>query len=179
MEKYNKETMAKVVGRSLPISTRHTIEICSFIRGKNLQKAKEILEKAIKLEKPIPFTKFNKGIGHKPGMGPGRYPVKASTDVLMLLNSVESNAQFKGLNTSKLTITHIKATTASKAWHYGRQRRRKMKRTNIEIIIGEKESKKTKQVKKETPTKEIKEKSKVKEIKTNDQKDLKQEETKK
>jgi len=54
-----------------------------------------------------------------------------------------------------------------------------MKRTNIEIIIGEKESKKTKQVKKETPTKEIKEKSKVKEIKTNDQKDLKQEETKK
>ena len=39
------------------------------------------------------------------------------------------------------------AHKASAPWHYGRQRRRKMKRTHIEIVIGEKETKKKNQKK--------------------------------
>ena len=40
LKDYNKETMAKVVGRSLPISTKQAIEISNYVRGKNLQKMK-------------------------------------------------------------------------------------------------------------------------------------------
>ena len=69
--------------------------------------------------------------------GPGKYPVKAAGIIKKLLESVESNAQFKGLNTSNLIIKHIKADFASRPWHFGRQRRRKMKRTNIEVVVEE------------------------------------------
>ncbi len=153
VKEYNKETMAKVEGRSLPISTKQAIEISNFIRGKNVQKVKIYLEEVLNMKKAIPFTRFNKGIGHKPGMGAGRYPQKSSKNVLMLLKSAEANAQFKGLNTSNLVISHVNANKASTAWHYGRQRRREMKRTNMTIILTEK-----KQSKKEVkPVKKVNE----------------------
>ena len=58
-------------------------------------------------------------------------------EFIKLIESAEANAQFKGLNTSKLVISHISANKASKAWHYGRKSRRKMKRTNVEVIVEE------------------------------------------
>ncbi|TKJ17458.1 50S ribosomal protein L22 [Candidatus Woesearchaeota archaeon B3_Woes] len=144
VKEYNKETMARTVGRALPISTRHAIEISNYIRGKNVQKMKTFLEGVIKKEKVVPFTRFNKGVGHKKGMGPGRYPLKASTEILSLLKSAEANAQFKALNTANLIIGHINANQGSNTWHYGRQRRRKMKRTNMDIILVEKTQEKRK-----------------------------------
>jgi len=39
-------------------------------------------------------------------------------------------------------IRHINAHKGETAWHFGRKRRRRMKRTNLEIIVEEKESKK-------------------------------------
>jgi large subunit ribosomal protein L22 len=164
---YNKETMSKSVGRSMPISTRHAIEICNFIRGKNIQKVKSYLQEVTKQKKAIPFTRFNKGVGHKPGIGPGRFPVKACGEILMLIESAESNALFKGLNTANLVIGSIIANKSAVTWHYGRQRRRKMKRTNLDIILIEKASKidnKNKkekvQEKKETPKSKIEESKK-------------------
>jgi len=142
MREYNKETMAKVVGKSLPISTKQSIEVCNFIRGKNVQKMKDFLKDVIDMKKAVKFTRFNKGMGHKKGIGPGRYPIKTSKEILELLESAESNAQLKGLNSSNLIIGHVNADKASTAWHYGRQRRRMMKRTNLNIILIEKESKK-------------------------------------
>lgn len=140
MKKYDKENMAKVVGRSLPISTKFCVEICNFIRNKNTSEAKEILRKVIDRKKAIPFKIFNKDLSHKRKIGPGRYPKKAAGEIIKLLESVEANAQFKGLNTSNLYIAHINAHLASRPWRYGRQRRRKAKRTYVEIIVGEKKT---------------------------------------
>lgn len=156
--------MAKVAGISLPISTKHSIEICNFIRNKNLSKARDLLKEVIELKKTIPFKRFTGDVGHKKGkIGPGRYPKKASIEIIKLLNTAEANAQFKGLNTSNLVIKHICANKASTPWRYGRQRRRKMKRTHVEIIVEEKASKErkkkeTKEVKKEAQ--EVKENKK-------------------
>lgn len=134
---FDAEHMARALGNSLPISTKHSIEICSFIRNKSLNEAKKILSLVAEHKKTIPFRRFNKGIGHKKITGPGRYPEKASKEIIKLLESVEANAQFKGLNTSNLIISHICAHISSKTWHYGRKRRRKAKRTNIEIVVME------------------------------------------
>ena len=135
-----KEHSARAMALDLPISTKQSIEICSAIRSKPLEKAKEILKRVIKLKTPIPFKRFKLNVGHKRGhLAAGRYPIKASEYILKLLNQVETNAQDKGLNTDNLVIKHIKADYGSRIWHRGRQSRQKMKRTHIEVVTEEME----------------------------------------
>ena len=43
----DKENIAKVVGKDLPISTKLSVEICNFIRYKELRKAKYLLQEII------------------------------------------------------------------------------------------------------------------------------------
>ncbi len=173
------EHTAKVNGTALNISTKKSIEICSFIRNKNLQEAKKMSRDVISFKRSVPFRRFNADLGHKKGKeGPASYPIKAAKGVTKLLESVEANAQFKGLG-KDLVIKHIKADLASRPWHSGRQRRRKMKRTNIEIIVEESVEEKKKEVKKDVKDKrEIKEKPKKEETKEKEIK-LKKEEEKK
>mgnify|MGYP001162247843 FL=1 len=135
---YNKENMARAFGRSLPISFKQSVEICEFIRNKNVGYAKGVLRKVIDHEQAVPFKRFNTNIGHKKNIMAGRYPKRASMEILNLMSSVEANAQFKGLNTANLVITHINANKASKVMHFGRKRSRLSKRTNIEIVVQEK-----------------------------------------
>lgn len=140
MKAYDKENMARVVGISLPISMKFSVEICNFIRGKRISEAKEMLQTVVEGKRAIPFKIFNKDLSHKRKIGPGRYPKKASQEIIKLLESVEANAQFKGMNTSDLYIIHINAHLASRPLRYGRKRRRKAKRTHVEIIVEEKKT---------------------------------------
>jgi len=156
---YDAEKMARVIGKDLPVSSKHCIELCSFIRGRKLERAKELLEEVLRMERPVSFKRFTEGAGHKHGMASGKYPLKATAELLMLLNSVEANAQQKGLNTSALTIIHACANRASRPHHYGRIRGIKAKRTHMEIVVAEREEKESK--KKETK-KEQKSESKEK-----------------
>jgi len=167
---YNKDNMARASGRSLPISFKQSIEICNLIRGKQIAFAKNALNDAIDKKKAIPFKRFNGDTGHKKEMAAGRYPKKASKEILDILNLVEANAQFKGLNTSNLVINHITANKASTSTKYGRKRGRKSKRTSIEIIVNEsapskKEVKGKKEVKPKEAKVEMKEIKKVPEAK--------------
>ncbi len=137
--------MAKGIGVDLAISTKSSIEICNRLRKKSVARAKVILQDAMDKKVPIEFTRFTNGAGHKRGIGAGRFPVNAAREILALLKNVEANAQFKGLNTSNLIIEHISAQNAGNQWRYGRHRRRKMKKTHIEVVVkeGKKEEKKT------------------------------------
>ncbi|MFH1210914.1 MAG: 50S ribosomal protein L22 [archaeon] len=147
------EHEAKVVGRNMSISTKQTIEIVNFIRGRNLAKAKEILEKVMQKKIAVPYKRFNMDTGHRKGkIGPGRYPIKASKEILMLLNSLEANAQNKGLDVDALYLKTIIPNQGSTSWHYGRHRRRQAKRTHLEIIAEEKEE--AKKARKKTEKKE-------------------------
>lgn len=159
---YNKEHMARAVGRSMPISTKASIEIANSIRHKTVARAKVILQDAIALKKPIKYTRFTEGAGHKPGMASGKYPQRACGEILKLVETVESNAQFKGLNTSELIISHMAAQDAGNVWRYGRHKRRKQKRTHIEIIVEEGKAEKKKEAKKETAQKSEKTKEQEK-----------------
>jgi len=165
---YNKENMARAIGISMAISIKQSIEICNFIRNKNIGKAKNVLNDVIAKKQFIPFKRFNSDIGHKKGGrgGAGRYPKKASKEILDLISQVEANAQFKGLSTANLVITHLIANKAATVTRFGRKRSRKAKRTNIEIVVQEKKA----------TLKEIKEKvEKKKEDKVKDKKETKQE----
>ena len=143
LKDYNKDNMARAIGRALPISFKQSIEICKFIRNKNVNYAKNILNKAIEQKQAIPYTRFNSDIGHKKNIAAGRYPKKASMEILGLINNAEANAQFKGLNTANLVITHINANKAGKVMRFGRKRSREAKRTSVEIVVQEKGDKKS------------------------------------
>lgn len=149
------ENQAKANGKSLGISTRHAIEICSLIRNRNLDNAKKILNDVALLKSAVPFRRFKGGVSHKKKIGPGRYPIKAAKEIIKLLESAEANAQFKGLG-KNLVIKQIKADLASRPWHFGRQRRIKMKRTNIEVVVEEVKGKKEDKEKVKKELKEIK-----------------------
>ena len=144
--------MARAIGTALPISFKQSVEICSFIKNRNVNDAKKILQDAAEKKAAISFKRYNWDLGHKTKIGPGSYPEKASMELIRLIESAEANAQFKGLNTSNLVIAHISAHKAGKAWHFGRKTRRKMKRTSIEIVVEEKKKEaKESQKKQEKP----------------------------
>ena len=141
----DKENIAKVIGKDLPISTKFSVEICNFIRYKNTKKAKEMMQRVSDMKDAVPMKRFGKDLAHKPGkIAGGRYPLKASKYFLDLLNALEKNAENKGLNVELLNINFAVANKGAKQWHYGRKRRRAAKRTNVELRAIEKEVKKEK-----------------------------------
>lgn len=147
-----KENMAKAITKDLGISTKISIEISNFIRGKTTKEAKQILERVLKKKQAIPFKRFTDGVGHRKGanIAAGRYPQKATEAFLTIIKQCEANAQAKGLS-EDLRIIHLAAQKGTNAFRAGRQRRRKYKRTHLEIALEEIETKKEKiTTKKET-----------------------------
>ena len=68
-------------------------EVCHAIKGKNLQKAKDYLERVLAFKEPIPFKRHKGHQAHRKGkgFGPGRYPVKSVKVVLSLLKDLTSH----------------------------------------------------------------------------------------
>ena len=135
---FNNETMARAMGRDLPISTKVAIEICNALRGKSKAAAKQFMQDVLDMKRPVPYKRFMNGVGHRRGAcASGRYPQKASANILNLIESAEKNAQQKGINTSQLKIIHLCANRASSPMHSGRIRGISMKRTHVEIVVAE------------------------------------------
>ncbi len=136
---YDEKKMARALGVALPISTKKAVELCSFVRGRGLSTAVRLLEDVVAEKVAIPFRKYAKGgTGHKPGrVGPGRYPKKACAQVVKLLKQAEANAKVKGLDATNLVVSSILAKKGAMSWHFGRQRRRRMKRTHVEVVVTE------------------------------------------
>lgn len=139
-----KENQALVNAYNLPFSWKDAVEVCRFLRKRNINDAKKVLERVLEKKTAVPIKKFGfRDRGHRPGkVGPGFYPQKSSMYILKLLKTLEANAQDKGLNVSNLILKELIPNKASQPWHSGRQRRRKMKRTHIKIIAEEIKSKK-------------------------------------
>jgi len=132
---------AKAYGSNLDISTKVSINICNWLRGLPVDKAITKLENVLAFKEAVPFTRFTDGVGHRKGkMASGRYPQKASKAFLALLNSAVSNAANLGLS-DDLKIIHLVANKASTPLHQGRQRRRAMKKTHLEVVLKEVEVK--------------------------------------
>lgn len=135
---YEKEKHARASGRDLSISTKDAIEICNFLRNKPLTKAKATLSRVLEFKQAVPYKRFLNGVGHRAGdMASGRYPLKAAKAFLEVITSAESNAADKGLNTESLKIIHINSHQAARPMHYGRHSGRQMKRTHLEVVLGE------------------------------------------
>ncbi len=141
---------AKLISKDLKISTKQSVEICDFIRNKNLLKAQEMLEKVLSKKIAVPFNRFNRDLGHKHGIGPGSYPEKTTQEILNLLKGIQANAENQGMDSKNLYIVKLVANRGPGQWHFGRFRRRQMKNTSIEIEVSEIQKEKKETKKKET-----------------------------
>jgi len=134
--------IATVRAWNLPISRKNAVHVARFIKYLPLEKAKRYLQEVIELKRAVPYFRYNRDIPHRRELeGPvpiGRYPVKVSKYFLKLLNSLEKNAQFLGLNTQKLIIIHAAAHKGTTLYTYKRRKKAKVlvrkKSTHVEIV---------------------------------------------
>jgi len=105
----DEEGTARAIGREMPISPKKSVELARAIRGKTVEDAKEYLERVIRLEQAVPMKRHKMMVAHKPGIGPGRYPVKVARHFLKILQSAEENAGYKGLDVDKMRIKVLAA----------------------------------------------------------------------
>ncbi len=156
------ERTARASARGLRVSHKDCIEISRFITGMKLSDAIEYLEAVTRKEKAIPYRRYNTNMSHRPGIGPGRYPVKAATAYLKVLRNVENNAENKGLDTDSLVIINAQANAGARFYKpvragLGPQR---AKNTIIQVVVEEREEKtktKKKTVKEKKEEKQVKE----------------------
>jgi len=141
-----KKTEASVNETSIPVSTKHSVAICKFIKGKKIENAIADLEKVILQKKAVPM----KGeIPHRKGMMSGRYPKKAGEYFVKILKRLAGNANVNEINDP--VITTAIANLGSRP--YGRFGRVRRKRTHVKLIAKEGREKKNrtkKVVKKES-----------------------------
>jgi large subunit ribosomal protein L22 len=112
----------RVYGRSLNVSDKSSQIVCKKITGMNLEKAKGLLANLVSRKHSLE----------------GKYYTNTTTEILSLLKSAESNAEGKGLDTSRL-IVHA---SSHQGYRFMRPRRLKMrgtrkKITNVQVILME------------------------------------------
>ncbi|MDD9953982.1 MAG: 50S ribosomal protein L22 [Candidatus Woesearchaeota archaeon] len=149
------------------VSTKASIEVCKFLRGKMVDDAIDILEHVVVKSQAVPFTRFTNGVGHKTGMAAGRYPVKVAQELLALLDNVKINAVNQGLSGS-LKITGLTANKASTPMRNRSKYRGEFKRTHLELTVTEvaaKKEAKPKEAKKPVETAKASKKEEVPEKK--------------
>lgn len=124
-----KKNEAIARGFDLQISTKDSIALCRFIKGKKIDEAVKDLELVLKKKKAVPM----KGeIPHRRGkiMG-GRYPVNAIKVFIKLIKTLEANSRQNGLpENSKIIFAN--ANIASMP--YGRFGRYRKKRTHVVLM---------------------------------------------
>jgi large subunit ribosomal protein L22 len=74
-----------------------------------LDDAKKLLEAVVAKKRPIAYRRYHKEVPHKSHQErwhAGRYPTKAAAEILRLLEELQSNAEYKGLDVDRLRIVH-------------------------------------------------------------------------
>jgi large subunit ribosomal protein L22 len=145
-EMLNPEKTAKASGRELKVSHKAAREVAKALKGMDLVKAKDFLRDVIAKNKPVPYTRYTKKLGHKGGMqncGVGRYPIKCADAVLRVLQAAQANAENKGLDVDRLRIMHCAAYPGVKLKRYmprahGRASPKYEITTHVEIVLEEK-----------------------------------------
>ncbi|MGM5483889.1 MAG: 50S ribosomal protein L22 [Nanobdellota archaeon] len=132
----NTKDCAVAKALNMPVSFKACYEIAKNIKGKPLTKAIAFLNRVISLKEPVAYKRFDKDVGHRKGnLSSGRFPVKAAAEVLKVLKNAENNAKDKGLQENTLKINHISANKGMVRFRNGRQRRRQMKMTHLEVVV--------------------------------------------
>lgn len=136
-------TTAKAYGKDMHCSPKSGRNVARAIKGMPVARAKEFLSEVEALKTPVPFLVRKRKIAHRrgQGFGPGKYPKKVAQHFLKVLGSAEANAEYKGLDTDRLVITHASAYQGQVIKAYtpraqGRATPHYERTCNLEIVVG-------------------------------------------
>ena len=115
-QNYDRTRHVRASLREKTISHKHAREIAVKIKGMSIESARNYLQDVIRLKRAVPFRRYHNEVGHKSDTGvmAGRYPQKAANEFVKLLDNLESNAEYRGMDLDRLKI--INATV-----HKGRK----------------------------------------------------------
>jgi large subunit ribosomal protein L22 len=107
-QSYDKTKHVRASIREKDISHKHAREIAVAIKGRSIEKARELLENVISRKEAIPYRRYNNEVAHRSnirdGFFAGRFPKKAASEFLKILDNLESNAEYKGMDLDRLRI---------------------------------------------------------------------------
>ncbi|MFH0962007.1 MAG: 50S ribosomal protein L22 [archaeon] len=140
--KSRKTRFAQARADALNISPKEAREVAHNLRGLLVPQAERMLAGVIAKTKPIKFTRFNTELGHKPGIGPGRFPVNAATEFSTLVASAKANAKAKGLDEGRL---YVASAVANRSFHkrpggarvFSKGPSNRSRRANIQVVLEE------------------------------------------
>ena len=104
------DNAVKASVREVDISPKWAREVCQAVKGLTIAEAKKLMEDVVAQRRMIPYRRYRKKRAHHAQTkGPGGYPVKVAKVMLKLLDSLEANAEFKGLDVDRVKIVHAAA----------------------------------------------------------------------
>ena len=130
------ENMVKVYSE-INVSFKQSVEVCKAIKGKTLIQARKYLQNVLDEKDVVKYTRFNKDVPHRKGSGvaAGRRPMKAVSNFINLLNSLEKNAMDKGLTTSDLKISLASANRGYSMRSSAKYRRGRLSKIHLEASV--------------------------------------------
>jgi len=107
-QNYDRTKHVRASIREKAISHKHAREIAVTIKGMPIEKARDYLQDVISTRRAVAFRRYNNEVGHKSDIGvmAGRYPKKAATEFVKLLDNLESNAEYRGMDLDRLRIVN-------------------------------------------------------------------------
>jgi large subunit ribosomal protein L17e len=143
----NPAKSASARGSYLRVSFKNTRETAQAINGWNVEKAQKYLTQVLEHQRAIPFRRFAHSIGRTAqgkefGVTKARWPAKSVNFIKDLLTNAQSNAESKGLDVSKLKVSHIQVNQAPKQRRrtyraHGRVNAYQSSPSHIELIVTE------------------------------------------
>ena len=136
-----------VNAKSVPISTKYSMSLCKFVKGKRIGDAIRDLEQVVLLKKSVPMKgEYSHRKGK--GMSGGAFPQRAAGHFIVLLKSLAGNANNHEINEPIIVEASANWAPAPR----GRFGRVKRKRTHItlraiEMKIKDKKNKKSEEKK--------------------------------
>ena len=107
-QNFDKARHVRASVREKSISHKHSREIALAIKGMTIEKAREFLENVVSKQIAVPYRRYHNEVAHRTnirdGFSAGRYPQKAAKEFLRLLDNLESNAEYKGMDLDRLRI---------------------------------------------------------------------------
>lgn len=107
---YDKTQYVRASLREKDISHKHAREVSIAINGMSIEKAREFLENVVDKKIAVPYRRYNNEIAHRSnirdGFFAGRFPEKTCKELLKLLDNLEANAEYKGMDLDRLKIVN-------------------------------------------------------------------------
>ena len=131
---------AKGLGRHVNVSYKQSSQVCRAIRGMKVERALNYLDNVQEQKEFVEYKRHNKKIPHRKGGTPGRFPKKASKEIKAVIVNARANAEFKGMDTTKLKVEHAaayKSMVIGRVKPVGRARPSNIELTDIEVVVKE------------------------------------------